>query len=135
MILSVWFDGGSNAEGAYGSYQINTTVFRVSFGKGTNNEAEYCTLLSALERIITRAEQKGVAPFDIDLIIYGDSELVRNQIGKMYSDGMNLEWKGWKVNALHLLPLRDKARALLYQFRSFTYHHLPREEIVKILGH
>jgi ribonuclease HI len=113
-------------------------IHRVSFGKGyTNNEAEYMTLIAALEYII---KKYNVA--DIILHIVGDSELVRNQIGTIidkviFSDkSSTVLWIDvWQVKKKHLEPLRNKARELLQQFKSFTYEHVPRKKIVEVLGH
>jgi ribonuclease HI len=150
------FDGGNGAsvdKMAYGSFKIdNKPIYRVEFGVGyTNNEAEYKTLIYALEHIIERYNAG-----DITLTIEGDSELVRSQVGtyeygpyyeltdKIISKdtvvlsttfARDIMWNGWKVNKPHLLPLRDKARVLLLQFKGYTYNHIPRKDVVKALGH
>lgn len=146
------FDGGSNSnDGAYGSFIIreckacpNILHKRVSHGIGTNNEAEYKTLISALEHINLYANMHDISIQDIQLTIEGDSELVRNQVGIMSkfdifnTNGIfnsTTKWNGWKVNKKHLLPLRDKARELLQQYKSFTYNHVSREEVITWLGH
>lgn len=153
MVFEIVFDGGNGAsreKEAYGSFRLLSasdllkveTIMRVSFGVGyTNNEAEYKTLIYVLEYII---DQYNAA--NIELHIAGDSELVRNQIGlytvarywELSNDETiaDYEWlDAWQVKAKHLLPLRNKARELLKQFKSFTYVHIPRKEIVSILGH
>lgn len=131
------FDGGNGASTeveAYGSYRIDSCkIQRVIFGKGyTNNEAEYMTLLYALSQIILDYPAN-----ETDLEIEGDSELVRNQIGTYNEfNGLDLyTWTSWKVNEPRLLPLRNTARELLLKFRSFTYRHIPRKQVVKELGH
>jgi len=143
VIVTLIFDGGnhgSRTKEAYGSYSISgrKTIERVTFGTGfTNNEAEYMTLIAGLQAILTQAEKKGIAPFDIELVIKGDSELVRNQVGTytLFADTLDYNWTGWKVNVAHLIPLRDQARQLLIQFYSFDYQHVPRKQIVEVLGH
>lgn len=145
MRIQLIFDGGNGAsldKEAYGSYSITsggiTKLERVTFGTGyTNNEAEYMTLIAALERILAALESKNIAPFDVDLLIQGDSMLVKEQIGThtFYHDTLIYNWTGWKVNVAHLLPLRNKARRLLEQFYRFDYQHIPRKEVVKVLGH
>jgi len=146
MNVVLVFDGGnhgSRTKEAYGSYFISagskSRLERVTFGTGfTNNEAEYMTLIASLRAILTQAEKKGIAPFDIELVIKGDSNLVKEQVGIPIHIGAGFdptEWSGWNVNKAHLLPLRDEARRLLLQFYCFDYQHVPRKEIVKILGH
>lgn len=155
MDIELLFDGGNGAsleKEAYGSYRIITSggdnkTFRVSFGTGfTNNEAEYMTLISGLEAIEQALTSRGIAPFDVSLVIKGDSMLVKEQIGTYTYKDVGLimtgeildriyQWTGWKVKVAHLLPLRDKARRLLTQFYKFDYQHIPRKEVVKVLGH
>ena len=155
MELNVLFDGGNGASKdkmAYGSFKIYNVnrvreddISYVEFGIGyTNNEAEYLTLIQALTTIKAMYGSGTDLRIDhIDLHIEGDSELVRNQIGiykkSNYHEFMNglptYIWEGWRVKATHLKPLRDKARGLLEQFNAFTYKHIPREEVVKVLGH
>jgi ribonuclease HI len=154
MVFELTFDGGNGAsreKEAYGSFRLLSvsdllrveTILRVSFGIGyTNNEAEYKTLIYALEYII-----KEYTAQDIILHIVGDSELVRNQIGFIDHYAGWIEgnddpikkipvWNDvWQVKKKHLLSYRDKARELLSQFKGFTYTHVPRKEIVAILGH
>lgn len=146
MNLELVFDGGNGGsveKNAYGSFQCRVDdtiqdIQRVSFGVGyTNNEAEYMTLIAALQHILKIYDED-----DIDLAIQGDSELIRNQIGTIVDKATfnnkpsTVIWLDvWRVKKLHLLPLRNKARELLEQFTSFTYTHIPRDEVVQILGH
>ncbi len=149
MKIQLLFDGGNGAsleKEAYGSFRVTVNdkykIERVTFGTGfTNNEAEYKTLIAGLEHILTLLDHRGIAPFDVELEICGDSELIRNQIGtytlEPFTDGKDViyHWTGWKVNVQHLLPLRDTARGLLWKFYSFDYQHIPRKEVIKVLGH
>ncbi len=148
--IDLIFDGGNGAsveKEAYGSYQYNVdnyfvrfAIERVSFGIGyTNNEAEYMTLISALEYIIAHYNAA-----DVNLHIRGDSELVRNQIGTIIdrvtyrcpNAPIKVTWRDvWQVKKKHLLPYRYNARALLERFKSFTYEHIPRKDVVEVLGH
>lgn len=145
MQIKLIFDGGGNKTmEAYGSFQITyddngdpvEIVSRETFGTGfTNNEAEYKTFISALEYLLNHLDRAGIAPFDVELTILGDSDLVRKQVGTYAREADTYVWSGWKVNKLHLLPYRDHARKLLENFASFVYDHVPREYIVKVLGH
>ncbi len=110
-------------------------IKRVVFGKNfSSNEAEYKTLIYALEYII-----KEYNAANIELHIAGDSELVRNQVGYynvLSYQPRKIVWVDmWQTRKQHLQPYRNKARELLKQFKSFTYVHVPRKEIVAILGH
>ena len=112
------FDGGSkgNPGLGYGSYAVKTgpqtTITRLEFGNGmTNNEAEYDTLITALE---TLAEQEDSS--QITLEVRGDSQLVIFQVlGK------------WKARDARMRARRDKVRELLRHFRSFRLAERARD--------
>lgn len=129
---TVVFDGGSigNPGRGYGSYRLQapdgtTRVRRLDFGEDvTNNVAEYRTLISALEDLLTMIRNAGQDPAHSSVEVLGDSRLVINQL-----DGR------WRVRTPHLRPLHDRARALLDQFGSATLKWHRRGESVKALGH
>lgn len=120
------FDGGSkgNPGLGYGSYALviggTTTLTRLEFGDGmTNNEAEYDTLIGALETLI---KQDDAAQTDLE--IRGDSQLVIYQVlGK------------WKARDGRMRARRDRVRDLLRYFKSFRLVLQPREHSVRVLGH
>ena len=131
MIL--WIDGGNSGHvvnQGYGSFKLYTdsgelihhTNRHIFLGHMTNNEAEYHTLILALEWIDDNIDDPESAYGT--LIIKGDSELVRNQV-----------LGNWRVNKEHLLPLCLRARELLDFYTRYEYYHVPREYIVKELGH
>jgi hypothetical protein len=82
------FDGGSegNPGFGYGSYAVITRdgrqrVRRLDFEDDmTNNEAEYDTLIAALEDVSERVEAAGKRPADFALEVRGDSNLVLRQV-------------------------------------------------------
>jgi ribonuclease HI len=139
VIINIIFDGGlneySNGSGiGYGSYileNVNTGerlhIERMSFEKQmTNNVSEYTTLITALKHTISH-----FGTFGTKVRIFGDSDIVRNQIGNY-----NVSWSGWKVNFDNLRELRDMARDLLLSFDcGFEYSHVERKYIVDMLGH
>lgn len=85
-------------------------------GSMTSNEAEYNTLIFALQTI----QEYFCAT---ELLIEGDSELVRSQVLGLF-----------QVKVLHLRPLRDKVVALLSGV-DYTYNHVPRKAVVSEFGH
>jgi ribonuclease HI len=115
----VVFEGGSRGSrsSGYGSYAIvkdnRRTITRVEFGSGmTGHEAEYDTLITALEAVI-----RSSAPADIDLEIQSVSALVLNQL------------RGdWKAREARMSARRDKVQELLRQFRSVSLRRVPREQ-------
>lgn len=121
--ISLWADGGMYGKNPgsmlYGSYKINSKKPKtVEFNMlGTNNMAEYLSLIAGLEAVLQ--EYRGV-----DITVYTDSMLVRNQV-------MGI----WRVKADHLWEYCVRARELLDKFESWDIEHVPRREIVAVLGH
>lgn len=108
-------NGSSNAHG-YGSFSVNGAIHRFEFGSGeTNNTCEYKALVEALTYC---KDHQLHAPQ-----VYMDSQLVVNQVAG-----------GWKVRAPNLKTLNEQARTLWRELRA-GLAWVPREEIVKRLGH
>jgi ribonuclease HI len=128
-------DGGSLSNGSaesagYGSYcvQVRTgqkQTVRLDFGRGvTNNEAEYRTLIAGLKDLVGRIQRAGKAPADYSLLVHTDSQLMVGQLTQ-----------GWQVKAANLRPLVDEARGLVQTFGRCDLVKVPRDEIVRVLGH
>lgn len=127
------FDGGSkgNPGPGYGSYVLirqqdeGRRLLRLDFGRQmTNNEAEYETLIAALQSLIERIELAGQSPDAYSVEIRGDSKLVLNQVNGT-----------WKAKDDRMRALRNRARRLLSRFDTYSLIHQDREESVRILGH
>lgn len=126
---AVVFDGGSlgNPGRGYGSYRLRFDnadwgpVVRLEHGaRITNNEAEYRTLIGALEALLATLSEPGGAALEV----LGDSQLVLRQ----------LEGK-WKVRAGNLVADHARARALLAPFGQVRLTWQPRARSVALLGH
>ncbi|HEC34084.1 MAG TPA: reverse transcriptase-like protein [Chloroflexi bacterium] len=129
----VIFDGGSqgNPGAAYGSYHLTRTVdersrlVRLDFEREmTNNEAEYQTLIAALEGLIGRIEAAGRDPGTFTVEVRGDSALVLHQV-----EGT------WKAKDDRMRGLRNRVRELLACFKAHRLVLQGREESVRLLGH
>lgn len=129
----VVFDGGSkgNPGWGYGSYAITRVqdgaqrLERLDFGQGyTNNEAEYDSLLAALQDLDHRITEAGRQPGEFALEIRGDSSLVIKQLQGR-----------WKAKDPRMKERRDRCRELLERFAHVDLKTQPREESVRILGH
>jgi len=85
-------------------------VFTISekIGKKTNNEAEYTSVMKAIEKL----KEKGID----EAIIYMDSELVIRQINGQY-----------KVKSKTLYPYYEKVK-LLSSGKKFQFLHVKREK-------
>lgn len=130
--IGIVFDGGSrgNPGQGYGSYALRwpgeqQQVVRLRFGnQATNNEAEYDTLLTALEAILKRLRDAGADPKTARLDIRGDSLLVINQVQGI-----------WQCKEARLQSRCQKARTLLQQFGEWRLQHHDRANSVEVLGH
>ena len=90
----------------------------------TNNEAEYDTLIAALEAVRDRLVEEGIDSGLASLSIRGDSLLVCNQV------------RGeWKCKEPRLQSRLKKVKALLSIFGCADLGHHPRKKSVEILGH
>lgn len=120
MATVIYCDGGCSGNGSatastYGSFKINGQVHRLPSAGTTNNEAEYLTLIEALQYCREHMLQ---APQ-----IYMDSQLVVNQVAG-----------GWKPKAENLKPLCERARGLWRELHA-GLAWVPRDVIVRELGH
>lgn len=130
--IRIVFDGGSrgNPGQGYGSYALDwpgtpQQVIRLQFGdRVTNNEAEYDTLIAALEGVIKRLQDQGADPKTVIVEIRGDSQLVINQVRGQ-----------WKCNQERMRVRRDRVRELLQQFARWKLTHHARKHSVDVLGH
>jgi ribonuclease HI len=132
LSVTLIFDGGSkgNPGPTYGSYLIKSPglpgsqVMRLSWGRGTNNEAEYRSLISGLRGLLHQLRDKGIDPGSVRLRVAGDSNLVLNQLAGE-----------WKVKSPRMRELRDEAAPLLACFRDVDFVHHDRKVSVRLLGH
>jgi ribonuclease HI len=128
-------DGGALRNGSadslgYGSYCLQARIgqqqmVRLDLGRGvTNNEAEYRTLIAALKDLVGRIQRAGKSPIDYSLLIHTDSQLMVGQLTQ-----------GWQIKAANLRPLADEAGSLVRAFGRCDLVKVPRDEIVRVLGH
>lgn len=75
-------------------------------GRGTNQEAEYHALITALDYLPDICM--------LDIHIHSDSQLVINQMNRDF-----------RIHKKHLQKLNEKARQKAATFRSITYNHVP----------
>ena len=126
------FDGGSrgNPGQAYGSYQIRRCQgearkpVRLNLGHGTNNEAEYRTLIQAIEDLLKEFDRDGIDPGAVNLKVYGDSQLVIHQLQGR-----------WKAKDARMRGLRDQVLHLGGQLGSIEFVHQARWRSFAALGH
>jgi ribonuclease HI len=130
--FAIVFDGGSrgNPGRGYGSYKIYGPTGELAHeqlnydhlgNQVTNNQAEYLTLIGALQRLaLLLGERVGSS----EVIVRGDSQLVINQL-----------LGTWKVRNVDLQPLHRQAGDLLRRFgrRQLLWHD--RANSVRVLGH
>jgi ribonuclease HI len=81
--------------------------YSVPMGLGTNNEAEYHSLIKLVHEIT----RKGIN----NVKIYGDSQLVVNQVNGV-----------WKAKDARMKELRDRVRDGLSKIDNWTLTQIPR---------
>ena len=97
---------------------------RLRFGRGTNNEAEYRSLIAGLELLLALLTEAGNAAAEVRLEVRGDSQLVIRQ----------LEGSG-KAKEPRMRRLRDRALNLLRRFASVRLTDQDRSRSLAVLGH
>ena len=128
-------DGGALNQGfaesaGYGSFRLEARTgqkqtIRLDFGRGvTNNEAEYRTLIAGLKDLVGRIQRAGKSPSGYSVLVHTDSQLMVGQLTQ-----------GWKVKAANLRPLAEEATSMKQAFGRCDLVKVPREEIVRVLGH
>lgn len=131
-VIRILFDGGSrgNPGPGYGSYHIRfpdgreETVHLDFGGRMTGNEAEYQTLLAALEDLLGRLQRENLDPQSFTVDIRGDSALVIRQV------------RGdWKARHPRMRALRARVQELLGTFSGHRLERIPREIALRHLGH
>ncbi len=131
-VIRILFDGGSrgNPGPGYGSYHIRfpdgrEETVHLDFGRPmTGNEAEYHTLLAALEDLVGRLRGDGRDLGEFALEIRGDSALVISQV------------RGdWKARDPRMRALRDRVREWLETFGGYRLERVPRGAVLRYLGH
>lgn len=133
LVLRTKLDGGGQPDvgrgPAAGFYHIWTKDGRSHEGKVSHqgerahDEAEYLTLISALEYILDRIKSAGRSPSNYKLKIYSRRELMVKQITGEY-----------KVKAPALQYVYAQARALLDQFKAPEVLWKRSNEIDKLFG-
>lgn len=130
--VTLVFDGGSkgNPGPTYGSYWVTSKalaqkpVQRMVWGEGTNNEAEYRSLIQGLLGVLDSIRKEGSDPKQVSLLVRGDSKLVLNQMAGL-----------WKTKSPRMRALHAEALSLIEQFGEIQFVHQERKESVRILGH
>ncbi len=129
--VNLIFDGGSrgNPGVMFGSFMIQvgghpSPPVRIRMGYGTNNEAEYLSLLSGLETTIEVLKVQKIYLKKVNLEVRGDSQLVINQLSG-----------AWKAKDPRMRTYRDQARKNLKKFGSTQFVHQARNVTVQLLGH
>ena len=112
-----YIDGGSRGNPGVAGYGVHIvdeqgkTLADISKGLGvkTNNAAEYSALIAALKFARSKHCQK--------LKVMADSQLLVRQINGEY-----------RIKSPDLKVLFREAQSLITGFKSFSVHHIPREE-------
>lgn len=80
----------------------------------SNNVAEYTALIKGLEWLIENGMNNE------EIIVYGDSQLVINQLNNLYT-----------VRAYRIVPLYSRIKKLISLFKKITFKWIPREKNIE----
>jgi ribonuclease HI len=127
-MIIIYSDGGSynNQNGskrdAYGSFIIEgeETQHRFEYGSKTNNEAEYLTLIKALQHIKEKRTEN-------EFVLFTDSQLITKQLSGT-----------WQCRNIKLRPLYKEAKELILQMednKQVVVAWVDNKKMKKILGH
>jgi len=123
MKYKLYFDGNKTPQGTSCSYVV---VFddkkileetKILSQETTVNEAEYYGVLYGIEKFLDYLKTSGVSTKDVELEIYGDSQLVIQQLKGEY-----------ECKKPNLRVLRSKVRDLLTNFSSYNFIWVNREQ-------
>lgn len=131
------FDGGcrGNPGAMYGSYRIiidgnfELSESRFELGHGTNNEAEWESLLKALKSMCI---MPGNLTKMLTVQIITDSMVVKARLSgnnKIHSKA------AWKDRSTVMFNYANQCLELLKRFGGFTIEWQPRQENVEAFGH
>jgi len=123
MKYKLYFDGNKTPQGTSCSYVV---VFddkkvleetKILSQETTVNEAEYYGVLYGIEKFLDYLKTSCVSTKDVELEIYGDSQLVIQQLKGVY-----------ECKKPNLRVLRSKVRDLLTNFSSYNFIWVNREQ-------
>lgn len=135
--ITIYFDGGcrpTNPGRKYGSYEVRLngvvagSKSRFELGWGTNNEAEFESLIKALDWSIGQLLREELMPDIYAAAIYTDSTVVRNRLL-----GRNKTLKTEPQRRMNALCSECLKR--LHMFRNFNVTWRGRGENVARFGH
>ena len=140
MKARIQFDGGCspNPGNKYGSFNITLDDafqlqrHRFTLGFGTNNEAEFESLIAGIEELRKATTRAQTDPSQIQVHIVTDSTIVRNWLQRF--EKFKPE-KCKEARRLAMAALAGKCVALLKDFQSFTVEWNGRENNVAAFGH
>lgn len=115
--LIIYTDGGSrgNPGPAALGVVVGSKKYGMRIGHTTNNVAEYSAIVFALKKAKQLLGKKGAKENEVEMRM--DSELAFKQLTGKY-----------KIEDVNLQPLFLEVWNLRLDFKSITFHHIPREE-------
>jgi ribonuclease HI len=140
-VAQIYFDGGcgpTNPGNKYGSFElrINGGIVdgknRATFGRGTNNEAEFDALLLAMEALNNYYLSYFIDPDSVRVAIQTDSTIVRNWLNRFHKFNRS---KCKNERRLVMADYAGKCIERLKPFHSFNIEWKGRAENVARFGH
>ncbi len=153
MMIFLQFDGGvrpSNPGNMYGSYLIEREdgleilrMSRLELGHGTNNEAEFLILETALDKLLQELAIADFQPKVFFVVMQTDSMIVRRRIAsvnanRMYSENdprLSPEKRYGRSRSNRMSELAMRCHQMLAQFGGHSIQWASRERNVEAFGH
>lgn len=140
MNAVIRFDGGcrGNPGQKYGSYEVRlndvavASESRFELGRGTNNEAEWESLLRGISAMRNYLLNAGIYKAGVDVSIFTDSMIVVHRLTKKNKVHKK---PAWKSRSEVMFNYANDVKELLAPFRSFTVTWERRDANVAVFGH
>lgn len=138
-VISIYFDGGCspNPGNKYGSYEVVLDNYpicrgsRISFGHGTNNEAEFNALEEALKDLHRWSVITGFDLSSMQVKVETDSKILCN---RMKHNRIHKKLK-YREASVRMFSLAEDILKYALLFESFEVQWKPREHNVERFGH
>jgi ribonuclease HI len=135
--VEIYFDGGclGNPGQKYGSFQVKLDGkeilkrSRVTFGHGTNNEAEFNALKLALDEAVGRLQAESIDLKTLSLLVETDSTIVKNRLVVK-----NVIFKKYP-SSQRMFALANECLGVMNQFGAFNVVWKGRANNVERFGH
>lgn len=144
FVALINFDGGcgpTNPGNKYGSYEVRMngkiigSKIRLTFGYGTNNEAEFDALILALDALSQFCSENSIEPESVKVSVESDSTIVVNWLNRFEKKKRGVMPKPDTDRSKVMFRYASQCVDRLNKFQSFNAIWKSRLENVARFGH